>query len=275
MKGRILPGVFLATSWVVLLLYGSASIFYLVIIVVLILAADEYVKMSRSKEVCFLWTRFFFCFVLLIPVLSVVFFSGQEAFLFSVLLSFFVLVFWHIIHFSSISPESAESGYLRFTKDVFGLFYIGVMSAHICLLREFPDGAIWILIASAITVSSDTGAYFIGKRFGRRKLCPAVSPKKTVEGAVGGITSAVFAALLFGFGLLSSPQWYFLVIIAVVLSLFGIVGDLTESIIKRGTGVKDSGSCLGGHGGILDRIDSLLFAIPVLYYILLLFPGSM
>ncbi len=133
------------------------------------------------------------------------------------------------------------------------------------------EGAAWILVATAITAGSDSGAYFSGRYFGRHKLCPAVSPKKTIEGAVGGIGSAAVAALVFGCWLLDRPQLFLLLAIAVFLSLLGVIGDLTESVIKRGAGVKDSGSCLGGHGGILDRIDSLLFAIPALYYILLFF----
>ena len=154
---------------------------------------------------------------------------------------------------------------------VFGLFYIGVLGAHLVLLRFVPDGGSWLIIASAITACSDTGAYFVGKAMGKRKLCPNISPNKTIEGAVGGILCGLIGALAVAVLLLPSFNWFFLIAAAVFLGAVGIAGDLTESIIKRGTATKDSGSCLAGHGGILDRVDSLLFVCPVLYY-LLVFP---
>jgi len=159
-----------------------------------------------------------------------------------------------------------------FSRHCFGVFYIGLLAAHVVLLRSLPDGAAWLVIASAITACSDTGAYFVGRSLGKRKLCPNISPNKTVEGAVGGVVAGTIAAAIFAAMLLPQVNWLFLIVTAVVLCLVGIAGDLTESIIKRGTGTKDSGSCLGGHGGILDRVDSLLFVSPVLFYLLLI-PG--
>lgn len=275
MKERVLPGLLLAVFWLLLLLYGSSTLFFLVVILVLFLAADEYVRVVQAGgEKAGLMVRLFFDFVLLAPVVIAALFSQQTRISLAALISFFLLSCWHIRHFAKVTSENAAKDYLSFAKDVFGLFYIGILGAHICLLRALPEGAAWILVATAITAGSDTGAYFVGRRFGRRKLCPGVSPKKTVEGALGGVCVAIIAALVVGFWLLSEPQGGVLVGAAVLLSLLGIMGDLTESMIKRGMGVKDSGHCLGGHGGILDRIDSLLFAIPALYYLLFLFSGS-
>ncbi len=268
MKGRVVPGVLLALFWLLLLLYGSAALFFFVIVVVLFVAADEYVRMVRHNmledRLPLVGSN------MLLPTLSAVI-SPQLSVvgLFS-LVGFFLLSWRHVRRFAA---DDAEAGYLLYIKDVFGLFYIGFLGAHICLLRVLPEGAAWILVATAITAGSDTGAYFSGRRFGRHKLCPAVSPKKTIEGAVGGICCAIIAALLMGYWLLAEPQPLFLIALAVSLSLLGVMGDLIESVIKRGEGVKDSGSCLGGHGGILDRIDSLLFVAPALFYILL-FSGA-
>ncbi len=147
-----------------------------------------------------------------------------------------------------------------------------MLGAHLILLRHLPDGGYWLIIASAITSCSDSGAYFIGSAIGKHKLCPNISPNKTVEGAIGGVVVGGVGAVTFAFLLLDDISWIFLIISAIFLTFAGIVGDLTESIIKRGTGTKDSGTCLAGHGGILDRGDSLLFAAPVLYY-LLVFTG--
>ena len=108
---------------------------------------------------------------------------------------------------------------------------------------------------------------------GKRKLSPHISPNKTVEGAVGGLCAAVGGALFFSWLLLSQVNYLFIIFAALVVGCVGIVGDLAESIIKRGTDTKDSGTLLAGHGGILDRIDSLLFAAPIMYY-LLIFTGA-
>ena len=146
------------------------------------------------------------------------------------------------------------------------------MGAHLILLRHLPDGGIWLIVVSAVTAFSDSGAYFVGRAFGKHKLCPSISPNKTVQGAVGGVGAGLLGAILFAFILLPVVNWPFLVLSAILLGGVGIAGDLTESIVKRGTGTKDSGTCLAGHGGILDRVDSLLFAAPVLYY-LIIFSG--
>ncbi len=268
MKGRVLPGVLLTAFWLLLLLYASSSVFLFVVAAILFFAAGEYVKIVRHKEVAS--HSFFVRSVLLLPVLTAVVSPYPVNIAAFSLVAFLLLSWWHARQFVD---TAAEAGFLGYIKDVFGLLYIGVFGVHICLLRVMPEGAAWILVATAITAGSDTGAYFSGRRFGRHKLCPAVSPKKTVEGVVGGVLAAVFTSLLIGYWLLAEPCPVFIVCSAVVLSLFGVLGDLVESVIKRGAGVKDSGSCLGGHGGILDRIDSLLFVIPALYYILI-FSGA-
>ncbi len=266
MKERVIPGVLLALFWLLLLLYGSASLFSFVILIVLLFAADEYVRMVRPGCQLSFRRRLPFSCMLLLPVAPVLFSPQPAAVGACAFVGFLLLSWWHIKQFVI---EDATAGYLAYSKDVFGLFYVGILGAHIFLLRTMPEGAAWILVATAITAGSDTGAYFSGSRFGRHKLCPAVSPKKSIEGALGGICSAGITALFFGYWLLADPNPFFLLTIAIGLSLFGILGDLVESVIKRGMGVKDSGTCLGGHGGILDRIDSLLFVVPALYYILL------
>jgi phosphatidate cytidylyltransferase len=150
----------------------------------------------------------------------------------------------------------------------FAVFYISFCSAYLVLIRFLPEGAIWLLLLTAITAGSDTGAYYAGRAFGREKLCPDISPGKTVNGAVGGIVTAVFTAVVLAGFFLPEVNSIKIGLAAAVLSGVGIAGDLTESIIKRGAGVKDSGTILGGHGGLLDRIDSLLLTAPLLYALL-------
>ena len=147
---------------------------------------------------------------------------------------------------------------------VSGGLYLGWMAGHFLLLRAAPFGFRWIVVALLSTWISDSGAYFIGRSFGRHKLWPRISPKKTWEGAVGGWVCGValtpLVTDLLGLGWLHG---------ALVGALVGIVapfGDLAVSMLKRQVGAKDSGHLIPGHGGMLDRIDSLLFIGPLVYY---------
>ncbi|MCI5142937.1 MAG: phosphatidate cytidylyltransferase, partial [Candidatus Electrothrix sp. ATG1] len=153
----------------------------------------------------------------------------------------------------------------------FSVFYISLCSSFLVLLRFLPEGSSWLLLLTAVTAGSDTGAYYSGRAFGKKKLCPSLSPGKTINGAIGGVLTAVLATVLIGVFFLPEVGSLRLALAATSLAIVGIGGDLLESIIKRGTGIKDSGTLLGGHGGLLDRIDSLLLTAPFLY--LLLFSG--
>ena len=127
-----------------------------------------------------------------------------------------------------------------------------------------PNGHRWLLVALAIVWAGDTGAYFAGRAFGKHKLAPRISPNKTVEGLLGGMACALLAASLLGwFAGATMAQQPLLLGVALAAFLASVVGDLFESLLKRHIGVKDSGDILPGHGGILDRIDAVLAALPV------------
>ena len=152
---------------------------------------------------------------------------------------------------------------------LFAAAYVGSLAGTIAALRVIPpaaDGAWRVTLLLAIVMASDTFAYFTGSAFGRHKLAPSVSPGKTVEGVAGGLVGGILAALLvrwLGLPTLPAPA---AVGLGIVVSAFGVTGDLVESLMKRWAGVKDSGRLFPGHGGMLDRLDSLLFGAPVLYY---------
>ncbi|MDD2498702.1 MAG: phosphatidate cytidylyltransferase, partial [Desulfitobacteriaceae bacterium] len=152
---------------------------------------------------------------------------------------------------------------------LFGVFFVAWMPAHLILIRESEtQGFVIILLVFIMTWATDTGAFFAGNYFGRKKLSPNISPNKTVEGSLGGIALCLFAAMTLGHFLrFMDPLPLF--ILAAVGSVAGQLGDLVESAVKRWAGVKDSGSILPGHGGVLDRFDSLIMAAPVVYYFLL------
>jgi phosphatidate cytidylyltransferase len=175
------------------------------------------------------------------------------------------------------SPTERPLGSLAVT--VFGVLYAGATLAYVYALRhhrfvvEPAAGVALVFFPIALTWLSDTGAYFVGRAFGKRKLMPAVSPGKTVAGAIGGVGAAIVGAWLYNDQLLrpvaqlALAPWTALAFGAVV-SVVGQVGDLVESLFKREAGVKDSSSFFGAHGGVLDRLDSLYFALPVAYLIL-------
>lgn len=147
-----------------------------------------------------------------------------------------------------------------------GWIYIPVLLAVWPLVKR-ELGPNWLTIVIAAAFLSDSVAYFVGRAFGRHPLYPAVSPKKTVEGAFGGLLGGVLALLGMGsFWLLPELRWVDAIFLGVAGSILGQTGDLVESMLKRSCGVKDSGAILPGHGGMLDRIDALLFVAPLVYF---------
>jgi len=144
--------------------------------------------------------------------------------------------------------------------------FVSVPLAWLAIVRrDVPNGASYVVMTLMFAWFSDTGGYFAGRFFGKRKLYEAVSPKKTVEGAFGGLTGSVIGALLAHFWFLQSIPLAHAIPLALVAGALGQAGDLGESLIKRSTGVKDSGAIVPGHGGILDRIDALILTSTVVY----------
>ncbi len=158
----------------------------------------------------------------------------------------------------------------RWACFILGALYIGTCALHLLLIRGFADGVAWILFLIVVIFSGDSGAYYIGRAMGKKKLCPAISSGKTVAGAVGGLLLNIISGMIMWFILLRHVDPRFVVPLVILLGAVGQIGDLAESIIKRASGVKDSGSLLPGHGGLFDRVDALLLSAPLLYYILVI-----
>jgi phosphatidate cytidylyltransferase len=148
----------------------------------------------------------------------------------------------------------------------FGILYIPFLLSHLGLLRMLPNGIEWIFLLLIIVMAGDTGAYYVGSTFGRRRLYPIVSPKKSVEGAFGGLAGSLAGAFISRITFFPELSVYDCVGTALLLGCLGQLGDLFESLLKRSFGVKDSGKIIPGHGGMLDRLDSILFAAPVAFY---------
>ena len=171
-----------------------------------------------------------------------------------------------IISVPLLSRAPLEQSLRDGAMTLFGVLYLGLTLGALSMTRLLPQGEWLIFFLLLVTWASDTGAYYIGTLYGRHRLAPTISPKKTVEGLVGGLIGAIIVAY--------AARWWFLpelsgldcLVLATLLTITGLWGDLTESAMKRSAGMKDSGGILPGHGGMLDRLDSLLFTAPVFYY---------
>lgn len=149
-----------------------------------------------------------------------------------------------------------------------GVLYVGWLLSYVVALRGIDDGRNWVLLAIFAAFASDTMAFLVGRTWGRHHLAPHISPAKTWEGAVGGVFGAVIASLFFTLPTpLQLPLGYgAAILLGLLVSVFGQLGDLVESLFKRNMGVKDSGKLIPGHGGLLDRLDSVVFTGVVVYY---------
>lgn len=150
-------------------------------------------------------------------------------------------------------------------KSLMGFFYLGLLPATACLILDLENGRVWFIMLLTVVFSGDTFAYFFGRAWGRRKILPTISPNKTIVGAFGGLIGSGLSALFFGFFFLPEVSLALLVGLALFTGAVSQLGDFFESLLKRVANVKDSGQIMPGHGGILDRVDGVLFGAPILF----------
>jgi phosphatidate cytidylyltransferase len=162
-------------------------------------------------------------------------------------------------------PPALRDHLVRAAWGLLGVVYVGGMLGTASLVRALPDGRQFVYYLVFTTWAADTAAYYVGSRFGRRPLAPAVSPRKTMEGAVAALVAIVTVAVAGTPWVWPRLTWAGAAAAGLLLGVAGIIGDLCESAVKRSAAVKDSGAIIPGHGGILDRLDSLMFACPVFY----------
>lgn len=149
--------------------------------------------------------------------------------------------------------------------------YIPFLLMHLVLLRQTPFGIQWLIVIMLIVMTNDSAAYYSGSAFGKHRLYLLVSPKKSIEGAIGGLLGSLVGTMLAKFTFFPQLTFTEAAVTAIVIGMVGQAGDLFESLLKRSFGVKDSGTIIPGHGGVLDRLDSILFAAPITYYYVLFF----
>ena len=247
---RVLTAVVAIPIVLAVVLFAPDWIFALAVGLVAAMAAEEFLSLGAARGI----GRPGQWFLLPAGLVAASFLGGAEWVLTSLAGSTMVLLTVAIF----AGPTEAALG--RIGIGLSSLVYCGVTLGFLILLpREL------ILLVLAIIWAGDSAAYYAGKSFGRHPLAPRISPKKTVEGAIAGLAASIFAGLLGGVWFLGEP-WLNIAVISGVTAIMGQLGDLAESALKRSAGVKDSSSILPGHGGILDRLDSLFFAVPVIYW---------
>ncbi len=255
---RVFTGIVFGSVWLAILFLNSFSVLWIIVSLVGCIALHEFFTIcfnTNEKKLHHLAL-----ITSSIPLFAAYFKSPDIiiAFFFISILLFTLIV---IFNYSQI-----DSPFILISKYCCGVTYISFCAAHTSLIMAIEGGVFWVALLTIITVSSDTGAFYAGTKYGKNKLCPAISPGKTKEGFWGGALFCVIITSASGYWLLPEIPLFKIAILAFFLSCLGVIGDLTESIMKRANSVKDSGKILPGHGGILDRIDSLLATTPALFY---------
>ena len=255
---RWLTGIIAAPFLIYMIWWGPRWLFYLFLFVAAITALAEFYRMAPSRLPRVVqWLSYF------ISLLLFLIFAIKQVLLTPIIIGLWAIVpmtFYMLTH-----PIPDEQWIADMGRAVLGPIYICLPLAMLILIDMIPEGNIWILFLLIVIFTNDTGALYIGRLFGRHKLYESVSPNKTWEGAVGGLISSFVAAAIFLYFSRIHGLMLDIFILVLLLSVMGQIGDLVESMLKRIYGIKDSGRILPGHGGMLDRIDALLFSIPVLY----------
>lgn len=244
-----------------LIFKSSAIVFAIAIIAVATLGLWEYFRIvyaAHDKAMLPLFRAAGYgCGALV--VLSIQY-RNFDALMLVLALNLMAVAFLSILRF-----RSQQDAPLVVIKQIFGIVYIPVFLSFLVLLRNSNDGPMWVVFILWVVAWGDTGALYVGSIWGRHKLSPAVSPKKTIEGALAGLAANMFFAWLFKMLFFNAMPGWTCILVALASGSVGQAGDLFESEFKRAADVKDSGTILPGHGGILDRIDALLFAAPIAY----------
>jgi phosphatidate cytidylyltransferase len=256
---RIITALILAPIVLVAIVVSSPLIFLLVSIFIIMIASFEFFNMLNVSGNKFIFFPAFLSSLLL----PVGFYISFE-----ILTFFVVLIFLLTLIIQLFSKRPLEDTFKNISNTLLTAFYVPILFSFLVLFKKEDWHYIFLLMF--IIWSSDTGAYFFGIKYGKNRLYETISPKKSVEGLVAGIVSGVIFSLIYC-KLFTEISVFHSIIAGALVSVFGVVGDLVESMFKRFSGIKDSGNIIPGHGGLLDRIDSLLFGAPVLYFYLNIF----
>ena len=258
---RMLTGLVMGTIAMACIMQGKLALVGLLLFI-LYFATREYVQILNNKG--------FYPSVKMIyiaGVLLAIIAYFQRFDLVTVALTFSAIATFMWILFKGRQPYIANVA-----TTVLGMIYCVWFPLHLLFLRNlecvrFSDGLGFVVMMFAAVLLTDTGCYYVGTHFGKHKLAPVISPNKTVEGSIGGVICAVIGSMIIGWFI--GLEWYLSCIAGLLCTAFAQIGDLSESLIKRDAGVKDSGDILPGHGGMLDRFDGWIYALPLVWLTML------
>jgi len=274
MQKRIITAVIAVPLIILLVRFSPPAVFFAALVGVTVLALKELFGMMIVDEPAVgRWSAVGLGCLVPLAVFAGGAGNGEDPFfLLSAVLVFCFVVFfcYHIT-----LPGKYENAFPVISAKFFGTVYIPALFSYLLLIRAFPRGGEWLLFLLFVTWAGDSGAYFTGTWIGKKPLAPKISPNKTVEGAVGSFVTGIAVAVLCRALFLNAIPLAGCVLLGMGINVFNQFGDLAESKIKRAYRVKNSGTLIPGHGGVLDRIDSLLFAAPFLYYCLKVFDISL
>ena len=258
---RWVTGILVGLPVLVCITAGPPWSWYLIVSLATALGITELQGLLFQAPLSGKWRIFSFVAGLLLPLGTYLW--GINGLNFTLFISFFAAL--SLMMFSS-PLDRDEIG--RVALLLFAWLYLPYFLSFVLLVGAAPQGRYWILFVLVVTVAGDAGAYHIGSRIGRHKLYQIVSPKKTIEGAVAGLFSSAAAGTALGLVLLKNVPLATLLFFGLTVAVTGQIGDLIESMLKRNADKKDSSALLPGHGGILDRLDSLIFSFPVMWALL-------
>ena len=272
---RILTATIAIPLLIAVIYWGSKVIFLFIVMLCGGCALYEFYKMSIPNHK---FIKAIYVFAGLVVFYLIYYYQGDLTFENTSGLSSYIT--WLMLIITLVVFIFLLMNFIYFPQKVFtltnpliliiGIFYVCVFSSYLILIRCGVDGRNWVFFTFLVIWCGDTGAYFIGSKIGKHKLFPATSPKKTVEGALGCLAASLIAAFITRIWLLKELEITHCIYLALSIAIIGQLGDLCESTFKRRSGIKNSGNLLPGHGGMLDRIDSVLFAAPLVYYYKLL-----
>lgn len=257
---RIVTALVFIPLFLILVIKGSYFLYSIFVLALALLGLMEYFKLvenrvdQRMKAMGILWG------LLLAGGLYV---GSSQVIIAMLTLGFIAICLLRLSRVGDITTVFQDIGYT-----FLGPLYVGLLLGHLSLLRGLVEGREWTLLLFFAIWMSDIAAFYTGLSIGRNKLYPEISPNKTVEGAIGGILGSLIVVASFKAWYMTQLTLIDVIAISIGIAVMGQLGDLCESMFKRASGVKDSGGLIPGHGGILDRFDSILFAAPFLYYYL-------
>jgi phosphatidate cytidylyltransferase len=260
MRQRII-GAFLLLPLLAIVWFGNSWAFALLAGVVALLGIREFYNMVARIDgqpiffLGFLFTSLFIANAYFHPYFNYTYTAPLFA------AAVFIPLIWLLFRF----PKG--EAFIYWAWILAGMLYMGWMLSYYVALRGLDQGKEWVFLVLLSTSACDTAAFFVGRAWGRRPLAPTISPAKTWEGAIGGFIAAPAAALILYTVLdIAEPGYVHIILIGCLIGIFAQLGDLAESMLKRKAGVKDAGRLIPGHGGVLDRIDSLVFTGIIAYY---------